>query len=398
MKLSLVTGPGSHGHSLLSAILKGKADVDHYHYWPKYSKHEIYGPSTVVHHNKIIDLISKTIYLAWNNVPFLNHKPRHLSFLYDISDFYTAKNIDSNHILWAWVQISNLTIKKFKKSAFNGFVILENPMVDPFFQNEIILRERKYLGLRTPHFQSFLSSRMINRVVEEIENSKEVRILSNFALSTFNRNKYKTNFKISSLGVDTNLFSPSLIAKRPLSETIFIYVGRIEIWKGVHYLLQSFARIKNPTVKLWLVGHICEEMREYLSIHLSDARIQHFPFLKTDELVNLYNTAHCLVFPTLMDSFGMVILEAMSCGCPAIATMSSAAPEIIENEVDGFLVNSADSDALYLSMQNYISLDDTDRLRLSNSARNKALKKYSLEHYYSSVLSDLISYVNIQRP
>src|SRR3989344_5302489 len=60
-----------------------------------------------------------------------------------------------------------------------------------------------------------------------------------------------------------------------------------------------------------------------------------------DEIVKLYQGAKVFLFPTLWEEpFGLVLIEAMSCGTPVIAYPHGAIPEIVTNGKVGFLVNS----------------------------------------------------------
>ena len=51
-------------------------------------------------------------------------------------------------------------------------------------------------------------------------------------------------------------------------------------------------------------------------------------FIDNDDLPELYNAADIFIFPSLHETFGMPILEAMSCGCPVITSNVSSMPEI----------------------------------------------------------------------
>jgi glycosyltransferase involved in cell wall biosynthesis len=56
------------------------------------------------------------------------------------------------------------------------------------------------------------------------------------------------------------------------------------------------------------------------------------------ELRQHYSRASVFVLPSIEDGFGMVIGEAMACGCPVIASVNTGASELIRDAVDGFIV------------------------------------------------------------
>jgi glycosyltransferase involved in cell wall biosynthesis len=59
-----------------------------------------------------------------------------------------------------------------------------------------------------------------------------------------------------------------------------------------------------------------------------------------------YINANVFVFPSLVEGFGLVLLEAMACGIPVITTPNTAGPDIITDGVEGFIIPIRDVDAL----------------------------------------------------
>lgn len=144
----------------------------------------------------------------------------------------------------------------------------------------------------------------------------------------------------------------------------FIYVGRLWIGKGLNYLLDAFGALQRTTtneVSLLLVGDGADE--SLLRSRCADQRLENVVFAgfhDADSLPSLYAAADVFVFPTLGDPFGMVVLEAMACGLPVIATRASG--EIhgrVSDGFNGFIVAPADSDALRERM--LVLVQDADR-------------------------------------
>jgi glycosyltransferase involved in cell wall biosynthesis len=131
----------------------------------------------------------------------------------------------------------------------------------------------------------------------------------------------------------------------------FIYVGRLWTGKGLTYLFDAFSDVQRtePTeVSLLLVGDGRDE--EFLRARARSGELRNVAFVgfqQDDALLRLYAAGDVFVFPTLGDPFGMVVLEAMACGLPVVATTSSG--EIRDRVVDGvngFLVPPGDSGPL----------------------------------------------------
>ena len=119
-----------------------------------------------------------------------------------------------------------------------------------------------------------------------------------------------TNTVAWTRGVDTETFSPgardALANRRP----IFLYVGRVAVEKNI----EAFLKIDLPGTK-WVVGE--GPMRAQLERRYPHV---HFAGIKTPaELARYYRAADVFVFPSLTDTFGLVLLEALACGTPVAA-------------------------------------------------------------------------------
>jgi glycosyltransferase involved in cell wall biosynthesis len=129
-------------------------------------------------------------------------------------------------------------------------------------------------------------------------------------------------------GVDTVTFSPGdrghLLAQRP----IFLYVGRAAVEKNI----EAFLKLDLPGSK-WVVGE--GPMRAGLERRYPQVR---FEGIKTPgELARYYRAADVFVFPSLTDTFGLVMLEALACGTPVAAFPVSGPVDVIGDSGAGAL-------------------------------------------------------------
>ena len=86
-----------------------------------------------------------------------------------------------------------------------------------------------------------------------------------------------------------------------------------------------------------------------------------------------------LVFPSYFEGFGLVVLEAMSCGLPVITTAATCGPDIINHGKNGILVKTGSQEELLKAMLSFT--DGTYNLsQMSHNAREKALQ-YSWDSY-----------------
>ncbi len=141
-------------------------------------------------------------------------------------------------------------------------------------------------------------------------------------------------------GAPVDYFQPQLKLDQDFRA---LFVGRVGLRKGVHYLLQAWQELRLPAAELLLLG-IDEFPRGYLKRDWHN--IRHLGSVSHHTLGDYYNSADVFVFPSLVEGFGLVLLEAMACGIPIITTPNTAAPDIITNGVEGFIIPIRDGDAL----------------------------------------------------
>lgn len=122
-----------------------------------------------------------------------------------------------------------------------------------------------------------------------------------------------------------------------------LFVGRVGPRKGVHYLLQAWQELQIADAELLLVG-INEFSKKWLSQYSDTFR--YVPSVPHAALNEYYSAANVLVFPSLVEGFGLVLLEAMACGIPVITTRNTAGPDILTDGIEGFIVPIRDVEAL----------------------------------------------------
>jgi glycosyltransferase involved in cell wall biosynthesis len=187
----------------------------------------------------------------------------------------------------------------------------------------------------------------------------------------------------------------ALRAKLGLRGITFLYVGRLWWGKGVRYLLDAFAGLQRSVdfdVSLLLLGDGEEEaLLRARSRELRLRNVCFAGFQQRTELPRYYAASDIFVFPTLGDTYGQVVGEAMASGLPVIS--STSAGEIRQRIVEGtngFLVPPKDSAALQLHMKQ-LARDPELRQRMSDAA-SKAVQDVSLAQW-AEAFEDAVSRV-----
>lgn len=137
-------------------------------------------------------------------------------------------------------------------------------------------------------------------------------------------------------GVDTNVYQFQEHAK-----DYALYLGRITKDKGVHHAINA---AKAANIQL-LVAGISNSDEGYWSKeiepHIDGKNVRFIGRANLEQKVQLMQNAKVLLFPTLAEeTFGLVMIEAMSCGTPVIAFDRGAVQEVIQDKETGFIVNT----------------------------------------------------------
>jgi len=155
-------------------------------------------------------------------------------------------------------------------------------------------------------------------------------------------------------GYDEELFRPIEGARKKLrlpdDKKIILSVGNLEKVKGHIYLVEAMAEVhrQRPDVICYIVGEGSERKR--LEKRIRELKLEEVVKLvgaKTHDEIPLWmNACDLFVLPSLRESFGIVLIEAMACGKPVVATVNGGSEEIITDEEIGTLVKAGDAEGL----------------------------------------------------
>ena len=133
-----------------------------------------------------------------------------------------------------------------------------------------------------------------------------------------------------------------------LGEKIVLFVGRLERSKGLDYLIPAFASVNSRVegATLAIVGSGSESYVNELKARARAVGVGDRVFftgrISQRLLVDAYAASSLVVLPSLMEGFGLTVLQSMAAGKPCVATRVGAIPEIVRDGESGLLVNPAD--------------------------------------------------------
>ncbi len=181
-------------------------------------------------------------------------------------------------------------------------------------------------------------------------------------------------------GIDTSKFSGDTFRGRKNLGNI-TYVGRLDSYKGVNYLLAGFKELssKISNVKLTIVGSGPDEtVLKYMARDLNIIDGVAFKGRQEDVLSELYST-DIFVLPSLSEGMSNVLLEAMACGLPVVATCVGGNGDLIKDRHNGLLIPPKDSISLSEALLELLE-DDELVQRLGKEARKTVEENYSMGH------------------
>jgi glycosyltransferase involved in cell wall biosynthesis len=179
-------------------------------------------------------------------------------------------------------------------------------------------------------------------------------------------------------GVDTSRFVPA--ARDRHADPYVLCVGRLnDPRKNVLLLLNAYAALaaRQKTVRLVLAGFFGPDdgfWREVDRLGLRD-RVSFVAAPDADALIALYQGAAVFALSSDEEGFGMVVLEAMSCGVPVVSTSSGGPDSISRDGVDGSLVPVGDAAALADRFERLVA-DRALNDRMGVAAREAAVARF----------------------
>jgi glycosyltransferase involved in cell wall biosynthesis len=183
-------------------------------------------------------------------------------------------------------------------------------------------------------------------LVRETQMASRFLVASSFTRASLIENGVSpSSITVIPYGVDLSRFHPSADRRerqigRPLR---LLFVGRINQRKGIKYLLEALRLLNTSHVHLTVCGRVLDDLALFRPF--AD-KVVIRPSISGRDLVAAYQNADLLVFPSVAEGFGQVLLESLACGLPVLSTTNTAAPDLIANGKEGFFIEPRRPDLL----------------------------------------------------
>jgi glycosyltransferase involved in cell wall biosynthesis len=284
---------------------------------------------------------------------------------FDIGTVFALRNYIKNH---------DVDIIHSHKYKTNLYAFLANIGV----RKKLVSTCHNWLGdSLSMRFYAWLDKRVLRHFDMVVGVSEEIR-------NELRRHMSPERIRNVGNGVDIRKYTRTMEtgeAKKRLGiggKYVIGFVGRLSPEKGIDYLLRAVSGLVKDglDVSALIVGdgeRAAALKQEAHRLQITD-RVT-FTGNRGDTPL-LYSAMDVFVLPSQQEAFPMVLLEAMACGVPVVATRVGDVAEIVEPGVSGLLVDSRDAAALQSAIGRILS-DETLARRMSTAAQARAVDRFS---------------------
>jgi N-acetyl-alpha-D-glucosaminyl L-malate synthase BshA len=215
-----------------------------------------------------------------------------------------------------------------------------------------------------------VSEFMVNEAFERLGIQQKIHMIPNF--------------------VDAEVYSPAqcdAIERNDDSDVVVAHISNFRPVKRVHDLVYAMAMVKKeePEVRLMLVGDGPDRHSVESLIKRLDLKEQVFLTGFRSDVANLLRCSDVVALVSQTESAPLTLLEGMSSSLPVVATSVGGIPEIVEDGVNGFLVQPKSPESIAEKILE-LNSDRDLRRRLGEAARRTVLERYTAEKVVSQYL------------
>ncbi|BCD08158.1 TPA: glycosyltransferase family 4 protein [Bacillus cereus] len=172
-----------------------------------------------------------------------------------------------------------------------------------------------------------------------------------------------------------------MVLDYPSDEVVnFLFIARVMKEKGIENYLDAAEYIKKkyPKTAFHILG-FCEQDYENKLREMQDRGIIKYHGMQSD-VREFHKFSHCTIHPTYYpEGMSNVLLETAACGRPIITTNRSGCREIIDNGLNGYIVEQQNSKDLIEKIESFLNLNYEDKEKMGISGRVKVEKEFNRE-------------------
>jgi glycosyltransferase involved in cell wall biosynthesis/O-antigen/teichoic acid export membrane protein len=297
-----------------------------------------------------------------------------------VFDWLASKNVPDCDVVICMAGMGLRTGRAAKRAGI-GFIV-DRPCSHIVVQDRLIREANRREGLGDVG----VDPRLIEIETQEYQEADALTVPSEFALRSFIEQGVEAT-KVAAIpyGVDLARFTP--LTQPDEGEFQVLFVGSASVRKGTPLLLRAFDRLQHPRKRLVFAGLVDRPMRRALREAQSRSPVTVLGPTPHEALPRLMGSSHVLVLPSVEDGFGMVVTEAMACGCPAVVSESAGVSMFLTTGEDGIVVEPGNEDALLEALQSLA--DDPVRMAAMGQAALARARRIGGWDAYCDAIVDL---------
>lgn len=300
-----------------------------------------------------------------NNYSVFQYPPYDIALASKMADVIKEEKLDVLHVHYAIPHAVCAVLARDMSGENIGIVTtLHGTDISVLGQDSTLAQSIKY-GIDKSDIVTAVSNSLKEQTYELIETTKEIETIYNF--------------------VDESKFKP--VSTRNLKEQfgirederVLIHCSNFRKIKNIPDIVNTFLKIREvmPS-KLLLVGDGPEKHRVHEQVKVSPYKKDILFLGKQENVEELFAISDLKLLLSEKESFGLVLLEAMSCGVPGIGTNIGGIPEVIEHGVNGYIVELGDVDQAAKYAIELLS-DDSKLNKFREEAINTVQTKFLAE-------------------
>jgi glycosyltransferase involved in cell wall biosynthesis len=264
-----------------------------------------------------------------------------------------------------------------------AITLVEHASRHPRHWRQVIEEESHHFGVDHRLVAHGFTDRRIRRMEHMFEECDRIIVPSAVARQSFTEMGYASKTAVVLTGVDHQTFSP--IQRKDASVFRVCYVGRLELAKGLGYLLQAWNHLRLSGAELVLVGEIKPEMQGLLATY-ADSTVRLTGELPQSKVAECYRASSVFVLPSANEGLAQVLLEAMASGLCVVATDLSSATECMTSGKEGTIVPARDVGALADAIS-WCYWHREEGQVMGKAARARIESQFTLDHYNQRIIA-----------
>ena len=278
-----------------------------------------------------------------------------------------------------FIGYENANLLSYKVAKERGKItVLDLASVHHTFQNPVLTAVGEYKNQGKLDFIS-------NRKAQAYALTDYIISISSFAEKTLVDSGFPADRIYKTyLGVNHSVFKPKQKYNTESNQKVFelYFVGTLSYRKGLPFIIEMLETLKSKglNIRLTLIGPAAD----YDIPKIDEYFFRYFPFLSHADLVKMHHDLDLFIFPSNIDSWAQVVIEAMACGSPVLVSENTGAKDAVV-QGGGFVLPVGDLSAWIKAIEYFYN--DRSTLQKVGEEAAKIAMQYTWESYHEQIFN-----------